>query len=64
MISRKMRTKKKHRLKWFEFRVGHYLIKNGSSDLFNEPIKIESRGHAKALWITQTKGHAYSELET
>ena len=58
-----MRTKTKRlQLIWFVNRVGKYVIKNGTIDIFNPPVKIASIMHAKALWITQTeKGYNYSE---
>lgn len=53
--------KKKHRLIWFEGRIGQYIIKNAASDLFNPPILIQSKQHAKALFLTQEKNHTYEE---
>jgi len=53
---------KPHPLRWFENRTGKEVIKNYLS-LFNPPVKIESKQHAKALFITQReKGYRYSDL--
>ena len=52
----------RHQLIWFVNRVGKYVVKNGSIDMFNPPVLIASIMHAKALWITQKeKGYNYSE---
>lgn len=58
-----MRTKaQRHKLIWFVHRIGQYVVKNGSIDMFNPPIFIASLMHAKALYITQReKGYNYSE---
>lgn len=58
-----MRTKtNRHKLIWFVNRVGMYVVKNGSIDMFNPPVLIASIMHAKALYITQKeKGYNYSE---
>lgn len=53
-------TTTKHKLIWFENRVDKYITKNCASDLFNPPIMIASKMHAKALYITQSAGHRYS----
>ena len=56
------KAKERHKLIWFTNRVGSWLVKNGSVDMFNPPIQIASIMHAKALWITQKeKGYSYSE---
>ena len=53
---------KPHKLVWFIHRIGTYVVKNGTTDMFNPPVKIASVMHAKALWITQKeKGYNYSE---
>ena len=57
-----MKKGQKHQLIWFVNRVGKYVVKNGSIDMFNPPVLIASIMHAKALWITQKeKGYNYSE---
>lgn len=58
-----MKAKKdRHKLIWFTNRVGQWLVKNGSVDMFNPPIQIASIMHAKALYISQReKGYSYSE---
>lgn len=54
--------KERHKLIWFTNRVGKYLIKNGSVDMFNPPIQIASVMHAKTLYISQSeKNYTYSE---
>lgn len=59
-----MKAKKdRHKLIWFTNRVGKYLVKNGSVDMFNPPVQIASVMHAKALYISQTeKNYSYSEV--
>ena len=59
-----MRTKKdRHKLIWFTNRVGQWLVKNGSVDMFNPPIQIASIMHAKALYISQSeKNYTYNEI--
>ena len=57
-----MANKDKHQQRWFIARVSKYIVKNSNSDLFNPPIKIESEQHARAIYLTQTKGHTYNEV--
>lgn len=42
------------------FKIGMFVTKNCNSDLFNPPIKILSEQHAKAIYLTQSKGHRYT----
>jgi hypothetical protein len=50
-----------HPLRWFENRAGKEIIKN-CQDLFNPPVLIASKQHAKALFNTQKdKGYRYTE---
>ena len=57
-----MTNKTIHPLRWFENRTGKEIIKNYLT-LFNPPVKIESKQHAKALFITQReKGYRYADL--
>lgn len=52
----------RRKLIWFINRVGKYVVRNGSIDMFNPPVLIASIMHAKALYITQTeKNYNYSE---
>jgi hypothetical protein len=51
---------KKRKLIWFINRVGKEVIR-GELSLFHPPIKIESNQHAKALYISQTKGYKFDE---
>lgn len=54
--------KKKHTRAWFINRVGKELIKNNNFDLFTTLIKIQSKDHAEALFLTQVKNNTYSEF--
>lgn len=50
-----------HTKAWFLFRVGKE-IQRLPANLFNEPIKIASEAHAKALYLAQQeKGYKYEE---
>lgn len=51
---------KKRTQRWFIARIGSEIIKNELS-LFNPAIKIMSDQHAKALFLTQLKGHRYGQ---
>lgn len=51
---------KKHKLAWFINRIGKEIFKP-NINIFNQPIKIESQQHAKALYISQTKGYIYNQ---
>lgn len=54
--------RQKHPLRWFENREGKEIIKN-TNDLFNQPVKIASKQHAKALFLTQReKGYIYKDF--
>ena len=53
-----MKPRVKHQQKWFRNRVGQFVVA-GHANLFNPPIQIASEGHAKALWVSQSKGHRY-----
>jgi hypothetical protein len=56
-------NKDKHTKAWFINRIGKYLKKNNSSDLFTPPILIASQAHAIALYITQSEKNAtYNEV--
>jgi len=54
--------RQKHPLRWFENRVNKEIVKN-CADLFNPPIFITSKQHAKALYLTQNeKGYIYKDF--
>jgi hypothetical protein len=53
-----MKTKPKP-LFWFINRVGKDIIKNNVLSLFEPPITIASKEHAKALHAAQDKGNRY-----
>jgi len=56
--------KTKHTKAWFINRIDQYLIRNMASDLFNEPIKIASKSHAIALYISQSeKNYTYNTIK-
>lgn len=58
-----MNDKTKHTKAWFFHRVGKEVIKDPCATLFNPPIRIDSKDHARALYISQTeKGWRYSEV--
>lgn len=52
-------TTTKRQLIWFENRVKKSITKNCASDLFNPPVLITSKMHAKALYASQDKGNRY-----
>ena len=50
-----------HRQNWFINRVGQEIIKL-PYNLFNPPIRIADKFHARALYISQSeKGYQYDE---
>jgi len=52
-------TKQKHQLRWFESRVGKEITLNNTISLFEPPILIASKDHAKALYTSQYKNYTY-----
>lgn len=55
-------SRKNHPLAWFINRIGNDIFKH-NINIFNQPIKIESRQHATALYISQTKGYFYNQIK-
>jgi len=58
MIKTKFKPRKS--LRWFVDRVGRYVFKNASADLFNPPIEVLNEQHAKALHASQDKGNRFT----
>jgi hypothetical protein len=53
-----------HTKAWFLFRVGKEIYRE-PVNLFNQPIKIESEQHARALHLAQQeKGYKYTQKTT
>lgn len=57
-----MSKKPIHRKEWFYNRVGQHIVRNETVDLLNPLIKIETKAHAQALYLTQAeKNYTYTE---
>jgi hypothetical protein len=55
-------VKQKHKLIWFLNRIGELVIKNNNISLFNDPVLIADKHHAKALYLSQSeKNFTYSQ---
>lgn len=51
---------KKHQLRWFISRIGHYVVLDNSISLFEPPVLISDKDHAKGLHVHQDRGHRYN----
>jgi hypothetical protein len=56
-----MKKTVKHPVRWFLNRAGKEIALM-PYNLLHPPIKIESEGQAKALFINQSKGYRYQEI--
>lgn len=54
--------KKRNSLAWFKGNVGSFVAKNDTIDLFQPPILVASKDHAKALYAAQDKGNRYKTI--
>lgn len=56
----KGKLKPRKSLSWFERNVGKNIIQH-HTDLFNPPVRVEDKKHAKALHAHQDKGFRYKK---